>query len=260
MAQRRILRSLAATAVLRCLAVGLAHAKESRSVPRRAGDGTSDARETAIDLTVPEEAVIHHGHVVRCSLPFAHQDGAGSRKRCCGRPGRAGGAVTKCARKQPVEFLGDRPGEPSIEPFLPRVSNGEGKNVTPQGRWWLVAELPLPQCPQFCPRQFFEYFKVDVHNRLVKHGGVLSMARRHRREGAPDHAERFDRFTVGRSAIVLVMPPCWPAWLCARHFWPRCDRPAPPRSSRTRASGRASCAPRRQRTPAPNAVATRFPS
>src|SRR6266852_5077749 len=171
MAQRRILRSLAATAVLRCLALGLAHAKESRSVPRRAGDGTSDARETAIDLTVPEEAVIHHGHVVRCSLPFAHQDGAGSRKRCCGRPGRAGGAVTKCARKQPVEFLGDRPGEPSIEPFLPRISNGEGKNVTPQGRWWLVAKLPLPKCPQFCPRQFFEHFEIDVHNRLVTHGG-----------------------------------------------------------------------------------------
>src|ERR1700722_1973982 len=176
MAQRRILRSLAATAVTR---LGLAHTEESRSVPRRAGDGTSDARETPIDLTVPEEAVIHHGHVVCRSLPFAHHDGAGSRKRCCGRPGRAGGAVTKCVRKQPFEFLRDRPGEPSIPPFLPRVSNGKGKNVTPQCRWRLVAKFPLPKCPQFRSRRFFEYFKVDIHDRSVTHGRVLSMAKRH---------------------------------------------------------------------------------
>src|ERR1700678_1528813 len=101
MAQRRILRSSAATAVLRYLTRGLAHAKESRSVPRRAGAGTSDARDAPIDLPVQEEAVVHHGHVVRCSLPFAHHDGAGSRKRCGGRAGYACGAIMKCVRKEP---------------------------------------------------------------------------------------------------------------------------------------------------------------
>ena len=67
-------------------------------------------------LAVPEEAVIYHSHVVGCSLPFAHQNGAGSGEWSggrLGRVGRVGRAVTQHTRQQTVEFLGDRLREPS---------------------------------------------------------------------------------------------------------------------------------------------------
>jgi hypothetical protein len=56
-------------------------------------------------LAVPEEAVIHHGHLVGRSAPFAHQNGAGSRQRARRRLGRVGRVVMKHTCQQPVEFL-----------------------------------------------------------------------------------------------------------------------------------------------------------
>ena len=88
-------------------------------------------------LAVPEEAVIDHSHVVGCSVPFAHQNGAGSGEWSGGRLGRVGRAVTQHTRQQTVEFLGDRLREPSVTPLLPRIGNPECENVAPERCRWL---------------------------------------------------------------------------------------------------------------------------
>jgi hypothetical protein len=53
-------------------------------------------------------------------------------------------AVTEHTGKQPVEFLGDRLGEPAVQLFLPRIGNTERENVSAQRRGWILGKL-------FCP-------------------------------------------------------------------------------------------------------------
>ena len=80
-------------------------------------------------LAVPEESVFRHRDVVGDSMPFAHQDGAGSRQGGGGKLGRIV-AVAERTGEQPVEFLGDRPGEATVVPFLSRIGNAERQNVS----------------------------------------------------------------------------------------------------------------------------------
>src|SRR5215471_18850448 len=103
MAQRRCLRSLAATALLRSLAVRLAQPKEARPIPGRPGDGPGDARQASMRFAVPQEAVIRSSDVVGCSPPLAHQDGPGPGQRACER---LGGIVAVAERtgQQAVEL------------------------------------------------------------------------------------------------------------------------------------------------------------
>ena len=103
-------------------------------------------------LAVPEEAVIHHGHLVGRSAPLAHENGAGSRQRTRCSLGRVGRVVTKHTCQQSVEFLGDRSGEPTVAPFLPRICNCERKNISSQRRRCLAGKFPLPEYAQFSTR------------------------------------------------------------------------------------------------------------
>ena len=97
-------------------------------------------------LAAPEEAFIRHGGVVGCSLPLTNQDGAGARQ-WFGRKLARVVAVAEHSGKQPVEFLGDRLGEPAVQPFLPRIGNTERENVSAQRRGWFLGKLFYPQGP-----------------------------------------------------------------------------------------------------------------
>ena len=72
-------------------------------------------------LTVPEEAIIHHGDVVRGPLPFPHQYGAGPWERRRDRLPPLDRAISKGMGEQTVQFLGDRPCKAAVKSLLPRV-------------------------------------------------------------------------------------------------------------------------------------------
>jgi hypothetical protein len=55
----------------------LAQAEEPMAVPGRPGDGPRNARQAAIDLTLPAEALLQHGHLFKLALPFAHKNRSG---------------------------------------------------------------------------------------------------------------------------------------------------------------------------------------
>src|SRR3974377_1067006 len=141
MAQRRYLRSLAAMAVLRRSAVHLAQPKEARPIPRRPCDGAGDARKAPVGLAVPEESVFRPRDVVGDSLPFAPQDGAGSRQGGGGKLGRIV-AVAERTGEQPVELLGDRPGRGNGVPFLSRIRKGERKSASSERGGGLPGKPP----------------------------------------------------------------------------------------------------------------------
>ena len=132
-------------------------------------------------LAVPEEAFIHHGHLVGRSAPFAHENGAGSRQRARWRLGRVGRVVTKHTCQQPVEFLGDRSGEPAVAPFLPRIGNSERKNISSQRRRRRAGKFPLPEYAQFSTRLLLQVVDLDTHITIVMHWFPASMVGWHRR-------------------------------------------------------------------------------
>jgi hypothetical protein len=84
------------------------------------------------------------------ALPFIMTSNRRSRRqraRC--RLGRVGRVVTKHTCQQPVEFLGDRSGEPAVAPLLPRICNSERKNISSQRSRCLAGKFPLPEYAQF---------------------------------------------------------------------------------------------------------------
>jgi hypothetical protein len=97
-----------------------------------------------MNIAVPEKAIIRHGDVVGRSPPLAHQNGAGARQRRRRRLVRIGGAVAKHPCRQPIEFLGHGLGEPAVVPFLSRIGDAEGENVSAERRGWALGKL-------FCP-------------------------------------------------------------------------------------------------------------
>src|SRR5438132_13172429 len=106
-------------ASLRYRALQLAHAKKAGAIPFGAGDCVRNARQAPIGRSVPNEAVIHYGHLVGRAAPFAQQNGASSRERCRYGFGRIRPVVTKHTCKDAVEFLCERFREPAMAPFLP---------------------------------------------------------------------------------------------------------------------------------------------
>jgi hypothetical protein len=145
MAQRRIFRSLAATASLRRLATDLAHAKKPRSIPVRASDRTGDAGEAAIGAAVPQKALVSDSDVVGGALPFAHQNRPAARKRS---RRHLGSIASEGLVKKPSQLLGHRFGEATLTAFLPRVGNAERENVTAKCSWRLLAKLLCPERTQ----------------------------------------------------------------------------------------------------------------
>src|SRR6266571_5596056 len=108
MAQRKLLRSLAATTVLRCLVLCLAHAKEARSIPSRAGDRPRDARQAPMRLSIPDEAIGDNRHMVGKPVPFAHQNGSDARERGRRMMGHFVQFRTQRTAEQPIQFSSDR--------------------------------------------------------------------------------------------------------------------------------------------------------
>ena len=150
-----------------------------------------------IGLAVPEEAVIHHGHVVGRSPPFAHQHGARPRQRACSSVGRIGCFIAKHASQQPVELLGHRSGEPAVAPFLPRIGDAKRQNVTSERPWCLACNLPLPEYAQLSTRLLLQVVDVDIPIAIDE-----ALSPRLRRRASPltrSSAERRDRLAVGRS-------------------------------------------------------------
>src|SRR5438874_2096603 len=153
MAQRWNFRSLAATAVLP-RSDPFPHPKKPRATPLRAGDGTGDARQAAMGLAVPQEAVIHYGDMVSGPLPFAHQNGPGPRQRRCRR--RVGRTVGKGMGEQPVQLSGDWFCQPAVAPFLSRMGNGECEHIASKVCRWFVRKLLGPKGTQFSTGQWIE--------------------------------------------------------------------------------------------------------
>src|SRR5271169_1951004 len=146
MAQRKVLRSLAATAVLPVPSIHLAHAKEARPIPLRAGDRTGDARQATIGAAVPEEAIVYDGDAVGGALPFAHQDGPAARKRrgqSCRGP--FGLIASEHLFKQSIQFSEHLLGQTALAAFLSRIRNSERENVPTQRSRRLIPELPGPE-------------------------------------------------------------------------------------------------------------------
>ena len=56
----------------RVSSLGLAQAKEARSVPARARDGTRHLRQAFVGAAVPGKAILQHHDAVKRALPFAH--------------------------------------------------------------------------------------------------------------------------------------------------------------------------------------------
>ena len=79
------------------------------------------------------------------------------------RLGRVGRVVTKHTCQQPVEFLGDRSGEPAVAPFLPRICNSERKNISSQRRRCLAGKFSLPEYAQFSTRLLLQVVDLDTH-------------------------------------------------------------------------------------------------
>ena len=102
-----------------------------------------------MSLAIPEEAVIHNGHVVGDSLPFAHQNGPGPRKWNCRCLRPLGCAVVQNAIEQPIKLICDRPYKAAVEAFLPRVGNSEGEDIASEARRWFVAKFLRPERTQF---------------------------------------------------------------------------------------------------------------
>src|SRR6266852_4705062 len=54
-------------------------AEEARTVPLGACDGEGDLGEAVKSLAIPGKAVSHHHHPLRLSIPFPHQNRAGTK-------------------------------------------------------------------------------------------------------------------------------------------------------------------------------------
>src|SRR5262249_475546 len=147
-AQRRILRSLAIAASLRHLDVHLTHAKKSRPIPIRAGEGSGDAGKALIGAAVPQKAIFGDGNVVGCTLPFSHQNRSAARKWSGYGCGRLGWIAAEHLVKQPRQLLGDWFAEATVSAFLPRIGDAERKNVTTQRRRRSLAKFLSPEYPQ----------------------------------------------------------------------------------------------------------------
>ena len=76
---------------------------------------------------------IGNNHLMLYAVPFAQQNGAGSRERCRYGFGRIRPVLTKHTCKEAVEFLCERSREPAMTPFLPSIGNPERENVAPAG-------------------------------------------------------------------------------------------------------------------------------
>ena len=100
-------------------------------------------------LAVPQKAFIRHGDVVGRSLPLTNQDGAGSRQ-WFGRKLARVVAVAEHMGKQPVEFLGDRLGEPTKtrEHVYPKVTPGGCEGALGHDGWKMCTRTGL--CAGMC--------------------------------------------------------------------------------------------------------------
>src|ERR1700687_3099025 len=81
-------------------------AEEARTVPLGACDGEGDLGEAVKSLAIPGKAVSHHHHPLRLSIPFPHQNRAGT--KLCSllvKAGQSGRHRPSLFRNRSVQYL-----------------------------------------------------------------------------------------------------------------------------------------------------------
>src|SRR5260370_15423439 len=157
--------------------VRLPHSKEPGPAPLRSRDGAGDAGEAVVDAPVPEKSIGRHGHLMSSALPFAHQDGPGPGELrrlavalVCSALGTGAVLPTRSARsrerpiEQPVKFTRYRFWKPAVVALLPRMRDGERKQITPERRWRLSAELLPPQLAKLGSREAVSILQIAIRS------------------------------------------------------------------------------------------------
>src|SRR6266699_892465 len=166
--------------------VRLPHPKEPGPAPLRSRDGAGDAGEAVVGAPVPEKSIGHYGHSMSSALPLAHQDGAGPGELrwlavALVRTALGAGAVlpTRPARsrerpiEQPVKLARHRFWKPAVVALLPRMRDGERKQITPERRWRLCAELLPPQVAKLGSRESVQIPKIAIRSTSRRHRALL---------------------------------------------------------------------------------------
>src|SRR5712691_3121026 len=170
MAQRRVFRALGATADLPLLAIYPAQAEKPRPAPCGAGDRPRDARQAPMRLSIPDEPIGDDRHMVGNPVPFAHQNGSDARERGRRMVGHVVQFRTQRAAEQPIQFSSDRSSYATVNPFLLRIRDAEGKYVAAKRSRRQLPEFARPQVTKFGARQAYETVEIELNVAAARHG------------------------------------------------------------------------------------------